>query len=258
VTDSNWNVFAPSALSGRRALVTGAGQGVGERLAVALAAAGASVTVNDIALDRAEKVASQIGGSANAASCDVTDLASVQEMFDAGGPWDIVVNNAGNAGASARLGLTPFAQSDPASWAAPIDVNLRGVMNVTFAALPGMVAQQWGRLITIVSDAGRFGDAGLAAYAGAKAGAAGFVRSIARENGRHGICVNAVALGSISAGDRDPRDAETIAKQVRAYPIRRLGTPEDVAGIVVLLASDASAWITGQTIPVNGGYSSAL
>lgn len=253
-----WDVFRADALAGRRALVTGAGRGVGRQLAAALATAGAHVTLNDVALDRARSAAADLGNDAVGAAADVTDRASVSAMLDAHGPWDIVVNNAGNAGASASLSLVPFETTEPESWDAPLAVNLAGVMNVTHAALPHMTAQGWGRIITVVSDAGRVGDPGLAAYAAAKAGAAGFMRSIARETGKFGVCVNCVSLGSIVDPERDQRPAAVIEAQARRYPVRRLGAPQDVAGLVVLLATDAGAWITGQTIPVNGGYSSAL
>jgi 3-oxoacyl-[acyl-carrier protein] reductase len=253
-----WDIFKPEILTGRRALVTGGGQGVGAVIGRALASAGATVVINDVDPDRAGECASEIGHGAVGHAADVTDLAAVTAMAEQTGPWDIVVNNAGMAGASAQLALTAFADTDEASWAAPLAVNVNGVLNVTRAALPAVIANGWGRIVTIVSDAGRVGDGGLAVYAAAKAAAAGFMRSIARENGKFGITANCISLGTMQIPERDTRTPEQVAAQVRRYPLRRLGHPDDVAGLVVLLASSAGSWITGQTIPVNGGYSSAL
>ena len=157
--------------------------------------------------------------------------------------------------------MRPFAETKPEEWKRFIDVNLYGVMHCTRAALPGMIERTDGRIITVVSDAGRTGDAHLAPYAAAKAGAAGFSRSVAREVGRYGITVNCVALGTILPPGIDAAhdgEDEPSRKMLNRYVIRRRGLPEDVAGLVTYLASPAAAWITGQTYPVNGGYSFAL
>jgi 3-oxoacyl-[acyl-carrier protein] reductase len=136
-------------------------------------------------------------------------------------------------------------------------------MNCCHAVLPAMVAERKGRIVTVVSDAGRVGEARLAVYSGAKAGAAGFVRSLAKEVGRFGITCNAVSLSSLEP----PLEPEALA-EFRAsdtakgiasrYTIRRMGTPDDVAGMTLFLCSEAASWITGQTYPVNGGYSFTL
>jgi len=253
-------------LRGRRALVTGAGQGVGRGIALTLARAGAEVLVNDMVADRAAAVAGEAvaaGGAAEPAVFDVTDHEAVRDAVDDAGGVDVLVNNAGNAGTAGMVSLAPFADTTPADWQPYLAVNLHGVLHCAHAVLPGMVQRGWGRIVTVVSDAGRVGDGGLAAYAAAKAGAAGFTRALAAEVGRHGITVNAVSLGtmrtplteSLWADGGNPEQRKAI---LRRYAIRRPGEPEDVAGLVLLLASPAGSWITGQTYPVNGGSSFAL
>jgi NAD(P)-dependent dehydrogenase (short-subunit alcohol dehydrogenase family) len=247
-------------LSGRVALITGAGRGLGAGVARDLAAAGATVLVNDISRDRAEQMAEALrvgGADARATAFDVTDWAAVRDAFVAGPQVDVLVNNAGNAGADGWPALRPVAETAPADWEPFIRVNLYGVMHCVRAALPTMIERRWGRIITVISDAARTGDASLAAYAAAKAGAAGFCRSVAREVGRHGITVNCIALGTMRPDEQTPLN-EVQEKALRRYAIRRTGLPGDVATLVALLASDAAAWTTGQTIPVNGGVSAAL
>ena len=161
-------------LGGRRALVTGAGQGVGRAIAVQLAAAGANVVVNDVAPDRAEIVVEEIrdlGGRADIATFDVTDWPQVQKAVLALGTIDILINNAGGAKPNDRAAAVPFANSEPEDWRRVIDVNLLGVMHCTRAVLAGMIASGDGRIVTVISDAGRHGEANLSPYSAAKAGA---------------------------------------------------------------------------------------
>jgi NAD(P)-dependent dehydrogenase (short-subunit alcohol dehydrogenase family) len=247
-------------LSGRQALVTGAGQGIGAGIARDLAAAGAAVIVNDRDADRAEQTASDLrarGATASAVVFDVTDWQSVSDSFASIGRIDILVNNAGNAGGDGWPPMRPVADSSPADWEPFLRVNLYGVMHCVRAALPAMIDAGWGRIVTLLSDAARTGEPMLAAYAAAKAGAGGFCRSVAREVGRHGVTVNCVALGTMRASAEVPLHPVQ-EKAMQRYPIRRAGLPEDVSTLVAFLASDAASWVTGQTIPVNGGLSFAL
>ncbi len=252
-------------LSGHRVLVTGAGQGVGRGIVLGFARAGADVVVNDISADRAEEVSERaraLGVDATAAVFDVTDHDMVRTAIDGLEGVDVLVNNAGNGGVAGFVGRGEFAESEPTDWMPYLDVNLYGVMYACRAALPRMKAGGWGRIITIVSDAGRVGDAHMAAYSAAKAGAAGLMRALARENGRYGITVNNIALGTMRTpqtetfwGDPDNPHAEAM---MRNYLIRRPGSPDDVAPLAVFLASEHGSWITGQTYPVNGGFSFTL
>lgn len=257
-------------LNGKVTLVTGAGQGVGRQIALHFAAhKAAGVVVNDYFLDRAEQVAREInaaGGKAIAAQTDVTDLASVRAMIGqaerAFGPVDVLVNNAGNAGATPDPDARkPFWETGPEVWNSFIGVNLYGVINCASACIPQMIERKGGRIVTIISDAGRAGEAGLEVYSGAKAGAAGFTRAVARSLGRHNITANCVAIAATLTPAIEARlkaNPEMQKKMMEKYVIRRPGLPSDVANMVLFLASDASAWITGQTYPVNGGFTFAL
>ena len=255
-------------LGGQTALITGAGQGAGRGIARMFVSFGARVVVNDFVLERAEAVADEIreaGGQAIAAQADVGDLESVRAAAAKGqqafGPVTLLVNNAGMAGPNARMGYSkPFWESDPAEWDNYVRTNMTGVFNCCHAVLPGMVEANRGRIVTVVSDSGRVGEARLAVYAAAKAGAAGFVRSLAKETGRYGITCNAISLSSLEP----PMEPEALEKwlgsdqtkaQLSRYIIRRFGKPDDVAAMALFLCSDAASWITGQTYPVNGGYS---
>jgi NAD(P)-dependent dehydrogenase (short-subunit alcohol dehydrogenase family) len=259
-------------LQGQVAFVTGAGQGAGRCIARLLAAHNAGgIAVNDYFLDRAEAVAEEIratGVAAAAVQADVGDHASVKAAFAAAeeklGPVSILVNNAGNAGPDMVMRQSPlFWNTDPADWERYFRTNLYGVMNCCHVALPGMVKQNRGRIVTIVSDSGRIGEPRLAVYSAAKAGAAGIVRSIAKEAGKFGITCNAISLSTLEPALPEADlarflDSEQSKTQLSRYTIRRYGTPDDVAGMVLFLCSAAGAWITGQTYPVNGGYSFAV
>jgi 3-oxoacyl-[acyl-carrier protein] reductase len=259
-------------LDGQVAFVTGAGQGAGRGIALMLAQHNAgAVVVNDFVIERAEGVAAEIeamGARAIPIQADVGDLASVNAAFEkarsALGPITILVNNAGNAGPGTTMGRSPlFWESNPAEWGRFFHTNLFGVMNCCHAALPEMAAQRRGRIVTVVSDSGRIGEARLAAYGASKAGAAGFVRSIAKEAGRFGITCNAISLSSLEPQMSEEQleqflNSEVVKAQLSHYIIRRYGKPVDVAAMTLFLCSGAASWITGQTYPVNGGYSVAI
>ena len=257
------------SLSGRVALVTGAGQGVGRQIARHFAAHGAAaVIVNDFFRERAEAVAAELeadGTRTFAAQCDVTDLAAVRAMVAKAeqvvGPIDILVNNAGNAGPDTSIqDATPFWETGPEQWAPWLGANFFGVLNCTNAAVGGMVERGYGRVVTIVSDAGRVGEPNFVVYSGAKAGAAGFIRALAKAVGSAGVTANCIALSAMRtpATEGMTADDAVLKKLLRSYVVRRLGEPEDAANMALFLASGAASWITGQTYPVNGGYALAV
>ena len=243
-------------LTGKVALVTGAGQSVGAGIARTLAAQGATVAVNDIVEERAAATAATIGDAgARAAgfSFDVTDLRAVEDGVAAIeavlGPVDILVNNAGNAGAPGMV-VSQFRDMDPAVWDRFVAVNLYGVLNCSRAVIDGMCERGWGRVITISSGAGVIGmRMGISIYAAAKSGSIGFMRHLAMEVARQGVTANTLALGLMGVQELTELTRDT-AKQI---PVGRLGSPEDVGAACAYLASEEAAWMTGQTINLNGG-----
>ncbi len=247
-------------------LVTGGGQGVGHGLAVAFGRAGAEVLVNDLRGERADQVVDEIradGGSSRSVPFDVTDYDAVRAAVAGAGPVEILVNNAGNAGAEGFGTRARFADTEPADWEPFIRVNFYGVLHCTRAVLPAMVANTWGRIVTIVSDAGRAGDPGGAVYGATKAAAAGLTRSVALENGRFNITANNISLGTMrtpmtEALWSEHADSPQAKAILQNYAIRRPGVPDDITQLALLLASEHGSWITGQTICVNGGFSLTL
>jgi 2-hydroxycyclohexanecarboxyl-CoA dehydrogenase len=239
-------------LEGRKALVTGGASGIGAAIARRLAAEGAQVTIGDLNLEGATEVAGEISGLA--IELDVTDLGSAQAAVGAAQPpIDILVNNAGTD----EFGF--FAQTTPEQWQKVVDVNLYGVLNCTFAALPGMQEAGYGRMVNIASEAGRVGSKGSAVYSAAKAGVIGFTKVMAREGARFGITANAIAPGPIETpllmqarelGEIGDKVIETMKAGTQ---LRRLGQPEEVAAAVAFLASDDASYVTGETLGVSGG-----
>lgn len=253
-------------LKGRIALITGAGQGVGRQTAIHFAAHGcAAVIVNDFVSERAEAVAGELralGCRAEPLAGDITDFAlmtrRIEELTQALGGLHILVNNAGNAGPTAASdNFPPFWETGPEDWAPWLGTNLFGVLNVCRVALPIMIKNGGGSIVNVISDAGRVGEPHLAVYSAAKAGAAGFSRALAKAVGNHRIRVNSVALSAINTPGVQSMlsDEDAVKKMLRSYIIRRVGQPTDAANMILFLASEAASWITGQTYPVNGGYS---
>jgi 3-oxoacyl-[acyl-carrier protein] reductase len=241
-------------LSGRVALVTGAGQGVGAEVARTLAQQGAAVAVNDLVAARAQSVVDDVtavaNGRATSVAADVTDVDAVAAMIarvEADlGPVDILVNNAGIP--ADGFVLKQFREMSIADWEPFIRLNLYATLYCCHAVVDGMCARGWGRIITVSSEAGRAGTSlGISLYGAAKAGAVGLSRHLAVELGPFGVTVNCVSLGVIERGDGGG------SGMAKGYPVRRLGRPADVAGAIAYLASDEAAWVTGQTLPVNGG-----
>jgi 2-hydroxycyclohexanecarboxyl-CoA dehydrogenase len=238
-------------LEGRKALVTGGASGIGAAIARRLAAEGAAVTIGDIDLEGAGKVAAEISGVA--VELDVTDLDSAQTAIEGAGTLDILVNNAGTD----DFGF--FADMTPERWERLIAVNLYGVFNCTLAALPAMQEAGYGRLVNIASEAGRVGSKGSAVYSAAKGGVIAFTKVMAREGARFGITANAIAPGPIETpllmaamefGEMGEKIIETMKSGTQ---LRRLGTPDEVAAAVAFLASDDASYVTGETLGVSGG-----
>lgn len=238
-------------LTGRTALVTGAGQNIGAGIARGLAGQGARVVVNDYFADRAQATTDEIvaaGGSAVPSVFDVIDLDAVIGAVTGIGVVDILVNNAGLAGPT-DMKAEQFRGMDPADWQASVDVNLYGVMNCCHAVIDGMCERGWGRIITISSAAGTHGvNIGVAPYSAGKGGGLAFTRSLALEVARSGVTANTLALGLFERKNR-----EITEHFARAVPVGRTGRPEDVAAACVWLASDEAEWVTAQTIGINGG-----
>lgn len=230
-----------------KALVTGGASPLGAAICRRLAADGHHVVVHAHAsLDRAHALAAELGGEALA--CDLADLPATEAAMNRllqGGPPQIVVHNAGTHDDAPMAGMTS------AQWHGPIDTSLNGFFAVLRPLLLPMMATRWGRIVAVSSVSALMGNRGQANYAAAKAGLIGAVKSLAREVATRGITVNAVAPGVIASPAVDAAmDARRIAEIV---PMRRAGTPEEVADLVGFLASRQSGYITGQAISINGG-----
>ena len=231
--------------TGRRAFVTGGASGIGAAVATRLAADGAEVIVGDLNLDAAEAHAKDIGGQA--VHLDVADPESALSAIGDAGPLDILVNCAG------ITDIGWFGDFTPERWRRLIAVNLEGVFACTQAALPAMQQSRYGRIVNIASEAGRMGATTQAVYAATKAGVIAFTMSIARENARYGITANAIAPGPIDTPLLGTMDARAIDILTRGVPLRRVGTPAEVAAAVCFLASPDASYITGETLGVSGG-----
>ncbi|OGO50934.1 MAG: hypothetical protein A2148_02230 [Chloroflexi bacterium RBG_16_68_14] len=267
-------------LTDRVAIVTGSGRGIGRAIALTLAEEGARVCVNDIFDDRIEETVGEIrsrGGQALGVNADVTDWGQVEAMvrrvIDEWGTVHILVNNAGipapvGSGEGAGGGAGFFQDTAREAWPRVMNVITHGVLHCTYACLDAMLRQQYGKIISIVSDAGRVGEPRLAVYSLAKAGVIGFSKALAKEAGRFKINVNCISPGAtqtealvgspVAGAGADPQAQERFQALLRQYPLgrglQRIGQPQDIADAVAFLVSDRAEWITGQVLSVNGGY----
>ncbi|MGW6356321.1 SDR family NAD(P)-dependent oxidoreductase [Streptomyces sp. NPDC055092] len=248
-------------MSNRVALVTGGAQGIGKGIATTLGAHGFQVVVADLNLETATQTAKEItsaGGTALAVEIDITSTSSVEAAVSRVeqelGPIDVVVNNAG------WDDFMPFLATTEDFWEKILDINFKGALRVIKAITPGMTERGFGRIINIGSDAGRVGSSLEAVYSGAKGGIIAFTKTLAREVATKGVTVNTVCPGPTDTPalrkfiDGAGQDAEkVIGGMTRAVPMKRLGTPDDIGPAVAFFASDAAAFVTGQTLSVSGG-----
>lgn len=240
----------------RVAVVTGAASGIGQAYAQRLAAEGHVVAVGDLqTAEETEALVRDAGGEAFSARCDVAAADSVRTFADAVldryGRADILVHNAG------IYPLVPFDETDWATWRRVMDINLDSLFHLTKAFLPGMREAGWGRIVVMTSTTFHAGSPGMTAYVASKGGVIGFVRSLAAEVGEHGVTINAIAPGLVrtpgtSQGIHDELGLFDMLSQAQA--IKRTQTPEDLVGALAFLTSDHSAFMTGQTMVVDGGW----
>lgn len=239
-------------LAGRRAVVTGAAQGIGRAIAQGLAASGARV----LAIDRDAAGLQALAGAVDTAAVDVTDAAAIGDALGSFGPADILVHSAG--GVCGQVGQAAEAVS-AADWHAILGVNLTGAFLMAQAVIPGMKRAGAGRIVTISSGAGLgVSLTGIQAYAAAKAGEIGLTRQLAHELGPHGITVNSVAPGFVRSNPSSERQWQSYGvdgqrRMIERIAMRRTGTPEDIANAVLFLVSEHAGWITGQILSVDGG-----
>jgi 2-hydroxycyclohexanecarboxyl-CoA dehydrogenase len=245
-------------LEGKTALVTGGASGIGAATARRLAAEGARVAIGDVNEDGAKSIAGELDGFA--CRLDVTDTGSVNAAVvatrEALGEIDVLVNNAGT-----DL-FSYFVNSDEGLWDFVLGVNLRGVLAVTHAVLPGMQERRTGAIVNVASEAGRVGSQGSAVYSAAKAGVIGFTKAIARESARYRVRSNAVAPGPIETPllNAAPQLLGELGERLKQGMVNttvmgRSGEPEEVAAAIAFLASEDASYVTGQTLNVSGGLS---
>ena len=238
-------------LTGKSALVTGASGGIGGEIARELHAQGATVGLSGTRVDALEKLKSELGTRAYVLPCDLGDPASIEQLLKAAdaalGGIDILVNNAGLTRDNLALRMKDE------DWQKVIDVNLTAGFRLARGAMRGMMKKRWGRIIGITSVVGVTGNPGQANYAAAKAGMIGMSKSLAQEVASRGITVNCVAPGFIETQMTDALNEEQKSRIMTTIPAGRLGQSAEVAAAVVYLASPEAAYVTGQTIHVNGG-----
>ncbi|MFL2769822.1 MAG: 3-oxoacyl-[acyl-carrier-protein] reductase [Rhodospirillaceae bacterium] len=238
-------------LSGKTALITGATGGIGAQIAGALHTQGATVVVSGTREKLLQGLVSDLGERAYAVPCDLADASLVENLIvdaeEAAGPVDILINNAGIA----RDGLI-LRMKDEEFWDV-IGINLAVAFKLTRGVIRGMMKRRYGRIISITSIVGVTGNAGQVNYAASKAGLIGFTKSLAQEVASRGITANCVAPGFISTAMTDALNDQQRDAMMTAIPTGRFGDTADVAAAVVYLASEEAAYVTGQTLHVNGG-----
>jgi 3-oxoacyl-[acyl-carrier protein] reductase len=247
-------------LTGKNVLVTGSGQGLGKALGLGFAREGANVAFHyNSSGDGAEKAAaeaSELGVKAIAVGGDLRDAAAVASIVERTetelGPIDVLVNN------SAVTKKQRFLESTPQDWAPQVDVTVTGTLQITHAVAKLMAERKSGSIVNLMGDSGRVGESGLLVTATARSTTVGLTRSLAKELARFGIRANAVSLALVRTDNFDAHagtpEAEQMKKILAQYPLRRVGHPDDITPMVLLLASPLSAWTTGQVVSVNGGY----
>lgn len=247
-------------LTGQSVVVTGGARGIGRAIVDLLSHAGAAVLIGDLRLEEAsataKEISNQTGGRIEAMEVDVSRFDQVEKFrdqaFDSFGKIDVLINNAG------WDRLTPFLKTTPDLWDKIIGINFKGVLHTCYAFLPHMVERKRGAIVNISSDSARVGSFGEAIYAGSKAAVLAFSKTLAREHARDNIRVNVVCPGLAETALVEEMNQDEFAKKiltaiVSAIPMKRFAQPEEVASMVVFLASDASTYVTGQVVSVNGG-----
>ncbi|MBK5293367.1 MAG: glucose 1-dehydrogenase [Acidobacteriia bacterium] len=241
-------------LTGQTAIVTGAATGIGEAIARRLAAAGATVAVADLNAQGAAAVASTIPG-AFAVLMDITNAESVRaavaSMLDKTGRIDVLVNNAGIGGRAA-----PLWEQTAEDWRKIIDINMTGVFHCAQAVIQHMRSRGYGRIVSIASIAGKEGNPNMTGYSATKAAVIGFTKSLAKEVATEGICVNAVSPAVIRTKILEQLTQEQVDYMTQRIPMRRTGTPEEIAAVVHFLSSPDCSFVTGQCYDASGGRAS--
>ncbi|MHA1267603.1 MAG: SDR family NAD(P)-dependent oxidoreductase [Candidatus Helarchaeota archaeon] len=240
--------------------ITGAGSGIGRQTALDFAKQGAIPVIVDIDEEKVKKVVEEIknkNGEAFPLPLDITDFdavkSAVKELVERYGKIDVLVNNAG-----VQSNPGDFIRTRPKNWDHEIRVNIYGVLNCTHAIAKQMKKQKSGRIISIGSDAGKVGEPLIAVYSGTKGFVFAFTKALAKELGKFGVTVNAIAPGTTRTPLTEPLfqgAPQIVEKMVKRYPMRRLGEPKDISNAIQFFAKDESNWITGQILSVSGGYS---
>ena len=233
------------------ALVTGGGGGIGQAICKLFSAAGGQVVAGDIDVQRARQTAEALAAGGMAVQLDVSSgssaQAAIEQVLERFGRLDILINNAGITRDNLLMRMRE------ADWDAVLDINLKGVFNCCKAAIRPMIKARWGRIVNISSVVGITGNPGQANYSASKAGVIGLTKTLARELASRKITVNAVAPGFIDTEMTARLSPEARQAMLSQVPLGRAGTPEEVASVVLFLASEQAAYITGQVIQINGG-----